>query len=312
MESKMNKKGDKIISITVILLLITLVVFSILDFFFIDNANNISTETATSFILAGLGLFIASSFFLPKLTIEALINDKIESENHKFEAKLDIYKKEQSELISELKQTFDLENNNNKIKLLKIESHECRMNAFFLLEQKKYSWALGWALKSLYKYEQLFLLEPFSDRYIDLLEDLNQTISDICKRYSLDLNEENNRIQSKIKTRYFRYFKCISLWYETGKISDSTFTQVNDKNIAYCKAAFTKILQNNELNKLFINHASEVDDGLIEYILQSEYIKNSSNMKKNIKSYFKRYKKVKQSNFSDNEVYETYEILFCS
>ncbi len=97
--------------------------------------------------------------------------------------------------------------------LLRMEAHETRMIAYFLLENEQYDWAIGWAVKSLKTYIQLYKIK--SPAYHDLINQLSETISKLKETGSVT-DGGNLTVLRKIKD----FFETIIVFKQLNVISE--------------------------------------------------------------------------------------------
>ncbi|WP_044203228.1 hypothetical protein [Flammeovirga sp. OC4] len=282
---KTKSDKDKWIRISieflVVLLLLSLLLKSIYYNVNIDEAKTLSVSDITavySFILTSIAILVSTAVFLPQFTMKRIVKDEI-----------DIYTRE---IENKIKETYS-KTYASETDLLKLEAHDCRMNAYYLNEQKRYIWALGWALKATDKYQELFFLEEtFNVRYKSLLEDLEKITKGISENIILEIldNEKyitnkshiNKSVQDDISKRYFRYFKCKCWLYKRDKNSKSGNFNKNVFN------GFRYIMENKNLESIFKYYSCELDEDKKRNILDQECFNDQKFMYvKKIEKFFK-------------------------
>lgn len=200
-----DKKRIYVLWYFVIAILIGLLAISVLSVIRSDHSVTLSSESAASILLTGLGIFIAGSIFFPQFTMERLVNDKIDSVRRRVGA-------EMTEKVDKSEETLKgLEH-----ELLKLEAHECRMNAFFLYKQKEYGWSIGWILKAIYKYEVLLEKHPMDDRYDTLVRDLIWLSKEVFYIIANNIKED----ASETKTEHYENIRASYLFLPTANNND--------------------------------------------------------------------------------------------
>lgn len=178
-ERRLFKFWNTIIYVLVIILLLILIIISLTG----KNGDVTSENSAFSFILTGLGIFVATSVFLPKFIMKQIIDDKIE----------------------EAKEQLKKDGNQYEIEVLKTEAHDNRMNAYFLIKHEDYLWALGWGIKSFKQYLKLMNRNDYNLNYNDLINDelgdkIFKRLKDVLNKPLKDIDK--NKIERLLKDYY--------------------------------------------------------------------------------------------------------------
>lgn len=202
MVKKNSSKLQTCIYLIVILLLLLLLSITIGTVFLNrpDTCYMQSSETVFSIIITCLAIFVATSVFLPRYIIHQLVDDVVSEKLNKIHINLQ----------------------DEKAEILRVEAHEARMSAFYLVKHGEFEWALGWTLKALKIYMMLYMQKPFPyEEFImgDPKKDSRDSLLDRLKEIERYLSD-NSGGNSFISIRKWKdFFECLVKFNEMEEMN---------------------------------------------------------------------------------------------